>query len=368
MMCSCYGGGSLASYLVKPTATDNYECVGGCGNSGEEFTMTSDSADQSVVKSISFWNGGDRGGFAGIRIIFFDDSDDYTVGTASGDYDAHCEFAPGEALTGDLRISGNTDKSIITYFKAETSNGQTCEAGNEDKGNMHLFNTNNGFFGGLRGSAGEQVNQLAPILWKPIESVVLSQVSYPSFTEQMIQPNPESVFRTYCNKGPAPEDFGTLTQAKEITVGRQKCWSVSAGVEFGVGYSFEASVQAPQVTGGPSTTSTFETHLVLTASYEEETCTDTLRVEEESFVFPEATLGPHSSKRYVYSHYRGTVSNEPFTVRVTVKFTDDTTYEFDAEGTYDGVSFTAIDEYWTDHEEGVTECGGAITGSSGAGP
>jgi len=363
-MCECYGGGvmnghDLPSYLEIPEALeDGTHCVGGCGNDGQEFRTISSNAPYSAVKEISFWNGGERGGFKAIRMSFFDDSQSYTLGSPTEDWDSHCTFAPGEMLTGDLTISGNTDKSIVTYFHVQTSHMNTCSAGNEDKGYKYLFPTRGTFLGGLRGSAGDQINQLAPLFWKPILKVELSAPDYPTFQERGLEPQ-EIISRPRCNSLPIPESVARETITNAYTTKRTKCWKVSAGFEFGVSYTYQKQITVPEVS---QTTHTTSVHMVLSASFEHSACTETTDQSTRTLEFPAITVAPHTSFKQSYMRYEGRNEDLPFTTTVTVHFDNDndgvadTTLEYDAHGVYNGVVYSEVYEYLSDYQEGVMSC------------
>jgi len=233
---------SLASYLTLPENQNGKSCTGGYGDTDEEFTLVSN-APFSAVKTITFW--GLSGTFRGIRIQFYDDTSVYTAGTMSGSDSVSCTFGPGETLTGDIKLSDNDKGTHLGYFYAETNAGTKCEAG-DDSRTKYLYPTGGGFFGGLHGAAGDQINHAGPILWKTIDKVVLSQISYPDFDTRSKVVSPSLISEhTYCNEADEEMPFESFTQTTELSTGTESCFTLGGTFEFGQSYQFEATVNVP---------------------------------------------------------------------------------------------------------------------------
>lgn len=364
--CPCEGGDNLPSYLTKPKSQVGSGCIG--RYDGDEFTLTSNVAEYSIVQSIEMWRGDERdqGGIAAIRIFFFDDPNPYLVGSTLGKtYLDKCTFQPGETLTDDLILSGNGEGYRLGYFKVTTSFGNTCEFNEDKEGNndKYLFPTDGGFFGGLFGMADNEIYNAGPIVWKKIESVTVSNVAYPTLETDISAVSPDELLtQELCNDTPQPFESAALEYGVEYYTGSSTCFSLEVSFLIGQTYTFEASVEIPELGSATSTTET-TWELQTTASFEN--CKEESETKTYDVSWSPVEVQPFTRVRRVLSQTRGYLENIPYTATVTIKQSGNTIVK-DMQGEYNGARFTQLLEYMTGYEEGLQpgDCVGVTNGGA----
>jgi hypothetical protein len=352
--CSC-----PSTHLFKnerlPVNDHGGGCVGGCG--GDDFAIHKEGG---IVRKLQVWYGtydSDSEGIRAIRIAYFGDVEDHTIGTPGAEY-AEITFSEGETIQGDVTLSGNGFGTIAGYIKFSTSKGQNFEVGN----NWHtkyLFDSGDSFLAGIRGRSaswghdGYKLNSLSFIFWKPVQSVVMTGISFPTLSSLGSVTSPKIIAsQTYCNDNDEKRPSAGQTVKKTVTVGTDSCFTFSASETYGASVEVKAGV--PQIGGDV----TAKAHWELSASQELKNCETRSDTEERTITFPSPDMEPHTRMTYQFTQWEGSLSSLPFKASLEIRFSDHTSIALSETGLYKGISYSSVMQSWTNEERGVTKCAG----------
>jgi hypothetical protein len=353
--CTC-AGGALFNNERTPKNDAGGGCVGGCG--GEPFTIHKQGG---IVRSITVWYGthvDKNDGIKAIRIAYFGDDDDHVIGKPeNGPESKKISFQPGETITGDMTLSGNGFGTRLGYIAFSTSAGQKFEAG-QNGHTKYLFDTGGSFVSGIKGRAGDDINQLAVIFWKPIRSLHFTGISYPTLdTMTKIKAPAVIASQDYCNDNDEARPFAGQTIEKTETNGHDSCFTASATETFGESITVKASI--PDLVDV-----TDETHWSISSTQEFKNCKQHSSSSKVTLTFPSPNLKAHTRTSYQYTQWQGAVSDLPFQATLNVQFTDGSSISRTEKGTYAGTSYLSVQQSWTKEQKNVKKCNKAMSGAN----
>jgi len=354
---TCYcAGGPLFNNERTPKDDAGGGCVGGCG--GSPFTIHKEGG---IVSSIRVWYGthvDKNDGIKAIRIRYFGDDNDHVIGHPTyGPDSKEITFQPGETIKGDMTLSGNGFGTRLGYVAFSTSGGQKFEAG-QNGHTKYLFGSGDSFVAGIKGRAGDDINQLAFIFWKPIQSLYFTGISYPTL-DSMTKIKAPAVIASqdYCNDNDEPRPFAGQTVEKTETSGHDSCFTASATETFGMSISVKGGIPDIEEV-------TEESHWSVSSTQEFKNCKQHSSSNKVTLTFPSPNLQPHTRTSYQYTQWQGAVTDLPFQATLSVHFNDGSSISRTEKGTYAGTSYLSVQQSWTKEEKNVKSCSKAINAAN----
>jgi len=191
------------------------------------------------------------------------------------------------------------------------------------------------------------------IFWKPVSSVHISNIHYPTFDSLTKVKSPTIIAEhKYCNAASINVTGSGETISKEVSVGEDSTFSSSFHLE--IGESITVSGGVPMLEKAEATVS-----WKLSADISFSKTTHKADTEKHELVFPQTTIPPQTSLTYHFSQWKGEVNNLPYTATIDVNFNDGTKWSLDDTGTYSGASYLSMDEWWSPNQH-VTSCGDVV--------
>lgn len=349
--CQC-AGGPLFNNERTPGDDAGGGCVGGCG--GQPFTLHKEGG---IVRSITVWYGthvDQNDGIKAIRIAYFGDDNDRVIGKPeNGPYSKKIDFQPGETIKGDVTLSGNGFGTRTGYIAFSTSAGQKFAAG-QDGHTKYIFDSGNSLVSGIKGRSGDDINQLAFIFWKPIQSLYFTGISYPTLDSLTKIKSPAVIAsQDYCNDNSKPRPFAGQSIEKTETSGHDSCFTASATEEFGESISVKASI--PDIVEVSE-----ESHWSISSTQEFKNCQQKSSSVKTTLNFPSPKLDAHTRTSYQYTQWQGALSDLPFQATLKVSFSDGSSITRTEKGTYAGTSYLSVQQSWTREEHNVQDCNKAF--------
>lgn len=349
----CGGITKMFSYERAPKNDAGGQCVGGC--SGAEY---SHHVEKGIVRSISVWwdsHVDSNSGVKAVRVQFFNDpAGEHTrvVGNAANPKAQYKEisFKPGETIKGDVVLSGNGYGTRLGYVKFTTSAGQTFEAG--QSGHIkYLFDSGDSFISGIGGRAGSDVDQMFFYFWKPIKSLWMVDIKYPTLSAIASFKSPTIIAsKTYCNSNSEDRKGAEEIETKTVTSGYDSCFHSTATETFG------GSIQVKAGLPGFAQTKA-ETHWEVKAEQEFQNCKQTSETSEQHLKFPIQTIAAHTRFAYQFTQWQGQLQELPFTATLKIQFFDGSILTQAQSGSYQGAAYSEVSQSYTSEETHVTDCG-----------
>jgi len=345
--CAC-AGTTLFSNERWPHNDAGGGCIGGCG--GEPFALHKQGG---IVRSITVWYGthvDKNDGIKAIRIAYFDDDNDVVVGKPTGGPDSKTiSFKPGETITGDVTLSGNGFGTRLGYIAFSTSGGQKFAAG-QDGHTKYIFDSGNSFISGIVGRAGDDINELAFLFWKPIQDLYITGIKYPTLDSLAKVKSPAVIAsQDFCNDNDVARPFAGQSISKTETSGHDSCFTASATETFGESLTVKATIpELAEVTD--------ESHWSISSTQEFKNCEQHSTTSKTTLTFPSPSLAAHTRTSYQYTQWQGVLSDLPFTATFQVTFTDGTSITRSETGTYKGTSYLSVQQSWTKEQKNVQNC------------
>lgn len=345
--CACMNGdtGSFLSphetlHLLHPGSTSSkaIRCVGGCD--GGSFVMHSSS--MTSVKILNVWTGHGvwNDGIKAIQVVYFNgytQTEGVLPDSTDSTSDKTFTFEAGEVLDGQLKLSGNGltgEHARAGYIEFKTNGnggkGRTFSAGKAHK--PVSVDVTGSLLSGFFGQAGEDVDQLGVITFKPIKSLKITNVEYPTLDNYLSGLSPSAVIdRPYCNNGDRDQ---TEVRTVKVETGSKSAWN------FSMTESFEAAVGVEVEAGTPvvkaKAHADFKWGVSAQQSYTQEF--DSKESVSEEF---QITYQAHTMGRIQLTQFESRI-NIPWTGKEKVTFTDNTSVTMDVQGNYNGVYVSKI--------------------------
>ena len=196
-------------YFTEPHA------IGGGG--GEGFVIQEFDRSGKVVKKLGVHYNSSC--LKGLRVTYNDGTVSETVGSA---YDSYKEIvlAPGERVT-SASLWGNGIGTRTGRIRFETDKGQSFDAGKDTSGQTEYpMDVGSGILVGFAGSAGHEIDCLAFIFLRLIDSVELTNVRYeqpPSDTIHQTSLTNETKYSNLQGKEPTSWTFANKVERTEVT-------------------------------------------------------------------------------------------------------------------------------------------------------
>jgi len=318
---NCAGGNAPSfPYEIIPISVDGYGCIGGCD--GNPFWIHS---EQTTVKDIKIWLGGEDNGFRALYVQMFS-GQEYVQGVIpSNGPDATLTFSAGETIVDDITICGNGVGSRVGYLAFTTSLGQKFAVG--DQHTPYYFPSGNSFLTGFFGQSSDEVDQLGLYMMKSIKTGSLINVQYPTLSSYTVGLTPQIYQTLLCNSD--QNETQTQTATFTATVGTKHIWSITSS--FSIGESITVQAGVPAVV---SVSTQFHWEVTSTSQYSQET--DTTKTEEQQFP---VNVGPRTKINATFSWW-DSQCDVPYTADLFYTFTDGSTYTFSVSDTFDGAFIT----------------------------
>lgn len=329
--CSCAGGSIhiWPTYETIPSSNPGHAgCIGGCG--GSPFTMHD---YMTSVRDLRVWwgHGVENNGFRAIQVVFFNGKQQTHGTLPAAGADASFTFKAGEFLDGVVTLCGNGWGSRTGYLHFKTNTGREFSAG--DKHTPYYFEATGSLLAGFFGQSGSDIDQLGLLLFKPVKSLQISAVTYPTLDSYLSGLNPSSIIdRPYCNNGPVDQqEVRTVT----VATGSQEIWSLEMTESFEMTVGIEVEAGIPEVEEAKESTE-FKWGVSATQSYSMEQDTTNTVEEQLQITYPAKTKGDIR-----FTQFDSKV-NVPWVGQERITFKDGSSMTMSVGGTYNGVYVSKI--------------------------
>lgn len=294
-------------------------CIGGGG--GVPFQIRE---FRQTVRQIRAWTGGARNGLRAIHISYFNGKQ-ATAGTmpTSGDQGSYT-FSVGEFLEDSIILGGNGIGTRTGYLEFRTNLGNHFRVG--DLHTPYISQADNGFFTGIYGQHGTDIDHMSLTVMKRVSSTRLQDVKYPTLSSYTGGLTPSIYTTSFCNDGNIIQSQ-TATFTK--TIGTSRTWSV--GVSMTYGTSLTVSGGFPGIV---NVSATVKWEATATSSYSQTTNTAT----SQQMSYP-LQVEPRSRITGSYQWWDSQI-NVPYTANLAHTFTDGSSYLFPVEDQYEGAYIT----------------------------
>ncbi|XDV14101.1 hypothetical protein PO909_002316 [Leuciscus waleckii] len=200
-----------ANFRSETSKSKTLELIG--GNEGELFSFTGEKNGASLER-ICVWVGPSQ---VKAVSVLLSDGRDKTFGSPEGEPMEHI-FEPGERIT-SLSLWGNGNGTHKEFFVQMKSWGLKTE---------YRINVGSGFCLGVKGRSRSDIHCLGFVFLNNIQSVVLTNVSYPTINQVIPQVALEEIkSTTYRNDSSARQQQRVETSEKIL---RTSSWSVSENI------------------------------------------------------------------------------------------------------------------------------------------
>ena len=345
------------SYEVVPTnIQEGGAMIGGCGGTYFQKRKYGQS-----VKILTVYTGStsecpnNRECIKGVSISFFSDSNTHFAGDTKADSDnTHTHtFLPGETIDSFV-LTGNGVGTRLGHISFKTSLDKSFSVGTAHTNYKFQLQGPSMISGIFGGASSEQLMRLGLTMWKPVTSIELTSIQYPTLSMQARVQSPDSIYeRTYCNDNSVPRKFGSLSVTKKVTTGSTSCFTLGTSFSYSQQFKITTGSSVPGlVKAEAESTSKFE----VSASAGFENCATAETQESTTLNLPAVEVQPHTRLKYLVSQWYGRLTNLKFTARLKMTFADGKTWSMPQDGTYDGTFYNSLDSVFTGEEKGVMSC------------
>ncbi|XP_065134519.1 aerolysin-like protein [Paramisgurnus dabryanus] len=303
--------------------TTTLHLIGGHG--GHEFSFTGKSNGASLQR-IWVWVGGSQ--VKAVR-AWLTDGRDETFGIPSGSHYEYM-FQPGELIT-TMSLWGNGAGTRLGAIKFKTNRGGEFFAKMTSWGlkTEYPINVGSGFCLGIVGRCGEDIDKMGFLFLNEIQSVVLTDVKYPTLSLVTPYVALEGIkSSTYKNETSVNQEQ-TIESSKKII--KSSSWSTKVSIALAVSMKVKAGI--PEIAEG-SAGYTFSLGLESTFSREE----TFERSETVSFKIDV----PPKKKVDVHITIGRCIFDLPYTGTIKVTTEDGAVLNYETRGQYRGVTYTSI--------------------------
>jgi len=348
--------GSDAHTTTRPVDCPDAVCVGGCDD-GTPYTMHD---YMTTVRDLRVWWGHHGDEIDAIEVVFFNGKQQSVGETKHGKPEFSFTFAAGEFIDGQVTLGANHSGTRAGYIHFKTNKGQEFSAGKLHT--PYYFEATGSLLSGFYGRADTEIHQLGLLLFKPIRSLQITDVKYPTLDSYFAGLSPTSLIdRPYCNNGDADEsEERTVTH----THGSKEVWSFSMTESFEMSVSIDVTAGVPEVEEVKENVQ-WKWGISATESYSmEQDSTDTV-METLKITYPK-----HSKGDVRFIQFDSKI-NVPWTGNELITFKDGSSIKMSVSGTYEGVYVSKLKSiYDVQPCNGPCHCsitdGGAVFGGSSA--
>lgn len=295
------------------------------GNEGEWFSFTGRNNGASL-KRIWVWVGPSQ--VKAVR-VWLSDGQNKTYGSPEGDYTEYM-FQPGERIT-SLSLWGNGNGTRLGAIKFKTSRNNeffvkmTCWGLKTE----YPIDVGSGFCLGIKGRSTCDINCLGFEFLKNIQSVVLTNVSYPTIEKVIPQVASEGIKSVTLKNGTSVRTQQTVETSKKII--QTTSWSMSENIT--ATFSVEVKAGIPSFgeasTGVSTTVGKENTYLHVNRTENTETFSTDIEVPPGKKVDVKITIGRCSF-------------DLPYTGTLRMTCSNGSVFSFQTKGQYKGVTYTDV--------------------------
>ncbi|XDV19427.1 hypothetical protein PO909_024900, partial [Leuciscus waleckii] len=302
--------------------TMTLELIGGRG--GNAFSFTGENSGASLEK-IGVWVGESQ--VKAVKVWLSDGRVDHF--DARGPYQEY-KFTPGECFT-SLSLWGNGVGTRLGAIKFKTSQGREFFAKMTSWGlkTEYPMDVGSGYCLGVVGRDGHDIDCMGFMFLKAVESVVLTDVNYPTLNQLIPKVTMEEIESlTFRNSSSATQKEKVETSKKVI---KTSSWSVSGSLSL----KFSTKVKAGIPVFAEGTTG-FSVSIGFEGTYGQEHTderTETLSTDVEV---------PPGKKVHVSVSIGRATFDMPYTGTVKMTCKNGSVFEYGTKGTYKGVTYTDI--------------------------
>jgi len=274
-----------------------------------------------------------------IQVVFFNGHTMTEGRLPDGKPDATFTFLAGEVLDGQLILSGNGQTgewARASYLEFKTSKTKKFSAGRKFRAGFahktYSIDATGSLLSGFFGRAGQDVDQLGVVLFKPIKSLKITSVDYPTLDSVTSGLNPSAIVdRPYCNNGDRDQ---MEVRTVKVETGSKSVWNFSKTASFEASAGVEVEAGTPFVTGKAHADFKWDTSS--TQSYTRES--NTLDSVSEQF---QITYQAHTMGRIQFTQFDSKI-DVPWTGIEEITFKDNSSIKLNVHGIYNGVFVSKI--------------------------
>lgn len=295
------------------------------GNEGDWFSLTGKKNGASL-KRIWVWVGPSQ--VKAVR-VWLSDGQNKTYGSPAGDHTEYM-FQPGERIT-SLSLWGNGNGTRLGGIKFKTNQHKEFFVKMTSWGlkTEYPINVGSGFCLGVEGRSGCDINCMGFVFLNNIQSVVLTDVSYPTIKELIPQVAMEEIYSVRFKNETSLSQQQTIQTSKKII--KRTSWSMSDNITA----TFSVEVKAGIPSFGETSTG-FSTTVGKENTYSRENTT------ERTDTLPTKIEVPPRKKMDVKITTGRCSFDLPYTGTVRMTCTNDSVFSFKTKGQYKGVTYTDI--------------------------
>lgn len=295
------------------------------GNEGDWFSLTGKKNGASL-KRIWVWVGPSQ--VKAVR-VWLSDGQNKTYGSPAGDHTEYM-FQPGERIT-SLSLWGNGNGTRLGGIKFKTNQHKEFFVKMTSWGlkTEYPINVGSGFCLGVEGRSGCDINCMGFVFLNNIQSVVLTDVSYPTIKELIPQVAMEEIYSVRFKNETSLSQQQTIQTSKKIV--KRTSWSMSDNITA----TFSVEVKAGIPSFGETSTG-FSTTVGKENTYSRENTT------ERTDTLPTKIEVPPRKKMDVKITTGRCSFDLPYTGTVRMTCTNDSVFSFKTKGQYKGVTYTDI--------------------------
>lgn len=295
------------------------------GNEGDWFSLTGKKNGASL-KRIWVWVGPSQ--VKAVR-VWLSDGQNKTYGSPAGDHTEYM-FQPGERIT-SLSLWGNGNGTRLGGIKFKTNQHKEFFVKMTSWGlkTEYPIDVGSGFCLGVEGRSGCDINCMGFVFLNNIQSVVLTDVSYPTIKELIPQVAMEEIYSVRFKNETSLSQQQTIQTSKKIV--KRTSWSMSDNITA----TFSVEVKAGIPSFGETSTG-FSTTVGKENTYSHENTT------ERTDTLPTKIEVPPRKKMDVKITTGRCSFDLPYTGTVRMTCTNDSVFSFKTKGQYKGVTYTDI--------------------------
>jgi len=344
---SCLCRFSRYSYQVWARNQDGSGCIGGCG--GAEFQINRNGG---TIKQLMVWTDGDKNSH--IRAIRFTYHDDHQVVKGKTEGAAgpwSFTFAPGEYVKGDVALSGDGRGRRLGSIRFSTTQGRTFDVGMRSP-KRYLFPSGDSYIAGFMGRAGNDIDMLGPVFWKPIKSITMENLTYPTLDALPRLSSPKQlVGRSYCNSLPFPVNAPTEKANRTVTEGFETCFNMTSSMQFAGHVKISGTI--------PIIKKDVEKDIAkwdLQRKTNVSNCKSETKTVNMTLVFPGIEIPAYTKFDFMHLQFSGKLDRVPFEGKLRVRFSDGTSFVRDERGAYTGAVFDDVHDKRNNTKGNVRTC------------
>ncbi|ROL45717.1 Aerolysin-like protein [Anabarilius grahami] len=295
------------------------------GNEGDWFSLTGKKNGASL-KRIWVWVGPSQ--VKAVR-VWLSDEQTKTYGSPAGDHREYM-FQPGERIT-SLSLWGNGNGTRLGGIKFKTNQHKEFFVKMTSWGlkTEYPISVGSGFCLGVEGRSGCDINCMGFVFLNNIQSVVLTNVSYPTIKELIPQVAVEEIYSVRFKNETSLSQQQTVETSKKII--KRTSWSMSDNIT--ATFSVEVKAGIPSI---GETSTGFSTTVGKENTYSREYTT------EKTENLPTKIEVPPRKKVDVKITTGRCSFDLSYTGTVRMTCTDDSVFSFKTKGQYKGVTYTDI--------------------------